>query len=82
MRAPIDFDYVSKTIVGIASPVLGVTTSYSPAVIAAWQALFADPLLPVAGIHISPARPADHRRIEVLELVDCIRAELLLISQR
>jgi hypothetical protein len=28
MRAPIDFDYVSKAIVGIASPVVGVITSF------------------------------------------------------
>jgi len=28
MRSPIDFDYVSKAIVGITSPVLGVITSY------------------------------------------------------
>jgi len=28
MRTPIDLDYVSKAIVGIASPVLGVITSY------------------------------------------------------
>jgi hypothetical protein len=28
MRAHIDIDYVSKAIVGIASPVLGVITSY------------------------------------------------------
>ena len=28
MRHPIDIDYVSKAIVGIASPVLGVITSY------------------------------------------------------
>jgi xanthine/uracil permease len=28
MRAPIDLDYVSKAIVGIASPVLGVITSF------------------------------------------------------
>jgi hypothetical protein len=28
MRHPIDFDYVSKAIVGIASPVLGVLTSF------------------------------------------------------
>ena len=28
MRQPIDIDYVSKAIVGIASPVLGVITSY------------------------------------------------------
>ncbi len=27
MRSPIDLDYVSKAIVGIASPVLGVITS-------------------------------------------------------
>ena len=28
MRAPIDLDYVSKAIVGIASPVVGVITSF------------------------------------------------------
>jgi hypothetical protein len=28
MRQPIDFDYVSKAIVGIASPVVGVVTSF------------------------------------------------------
>ena len=28
MRQPIDFDYVSKAIVGIASPVVGVITSF------------------------------------------------------
>jgi hypothetical protein len=28
LRHPIDFDYVSKAIVGIASPVLGVLTSF------------------------------------------------------
>ena len=28
MRQPIDLDYVSKAIVGIASPVLGVITSF------------------------------------------------------
>ena len=28
MRQPIDIDYVSKAIVGIASPVLGVVTSF------------------------------------------------------
>ena len=28
MRQPIDFDYVSKAIIGIASPVMGVITSY------------------------------------------------------
>ena len=28
MRTPIDFDYVSKAIVGIASPVVGVITSF------------------------------------------------------
>ena len=28
MRQPIDLDYVSKAIVGIASPVVGVITSY------------------------------------------------------
>ncbi len=28
MRQPIDIDYVSKAIVGIASPVLGVITSF------------------------------------------------------
>jgi hypothetical protein len=28
MRHPIDIDYVSKAIVGIASPVLGVITSF------------------------------------------------------
>jgi hypothetical protein len=28
MRQPIDIDYVSKAIVGIASPVVGVITSY------------------------------------------------------
>lgn len=27
MRAPIDFDYLSKAIIGIASPVVGVITS-------------------------------------------------------
>jgi len=27
MRAPIDIDYVSKAVVGIASPVVGVITS-------------------------------------------------------
>ena len=28
MRTPIDLDYVSKAIVGIASPVVGVITSF------------------------------------------------------
>ena len=28
MRQPIDIDYVSKAIVGIASPVMGVVTSF------------------------------------------------------
>ena len=28
MRSPIDIDYVSKAIVGIASPVVGVITSF------------------------------------------------------
>ncbi len=28
MRTPIDLDYVSKAIVGIASPVVGVLTSF------------------------------------------------------
>lgn len=28
MRQPIDIDYVSKAIIGIASPVLGVITSF------------------------------------------------------
>ncbi len=28
MRSPIDIDYVSKAIVGIASPVVGVLTSF------------------------------------------------------
>jgi len=28
MRTPIDLDYVSKAIIGTASPVLGVITSY------------------------------------------------------
>lgn len=28
MRTPIDIDYVSKAIVGIASPALGVVTSF------------------------------------------------------
>jgi len=28
MRAPIDLDYVAKAIVGIASPVVGVVTSF------------------------------------------------------
>ena len=28
MRSPIDLDYVSKAIIGTASPVLGVITSY------------------------------------------------------
>ena len=28
MRTPIDLDYVSKAIVGIASPVVGVVTSF------------------------------------------------------
>ena len=28
MRAPIDLDYVTKAIVGIASPVVGVITSF------------------------------------------------------
>jgi uncharacterized membrane protein len=28
MRAPIDLDYVSKAIVGIASPLVGVVTSF------------------------------------------------------
>lgn len=28
MRHPIDFDYASKAIVGIASPVMGVITSF------------------------------------------------------
>ena len=28
MRAPIDLDYISKAIVGIASPVVGVITSF------------------------------------------------------
>jgi hypothetical protein len=28
MRQPIDLDYVSKAIVGIASPVVGVVTSF------------------------------------------------------
>ena len=28
MRQPIDIDYVSKAIVGIASPVVGVVTSF------------------------------------------------------
>jgi hypothetical protein len=28
MRPPVDFDYVSKAIVGIASPVVGVITSF------------------------------------------------------
>jgi uncharacterized BrkB/YihY/UPF0761 family membrane protein len=28
MRQPIDIDYVSKAIVGMASPLLGIVTSY------------------------------------------------------
>jgi hypothetical protein len=28
MRQPIDIDYVSKAIIGITSPVIGVVTSY------------------------------------------------------
>ena len=28
MRQPIDIDYVSKAIIGMASPVLGLVTSY------------------------------------------------------
>jgi hypothetical protein len=28
MRSPIDIDYVSKAVVGIASPVVGVITSF------------------------------------------------------
>ena len=28
MRQPIDIDYVSKAIIGLASPVLGLVTSY------------------------------------------------------
>lgn len=28
MRNPIDFDYASKAVVGIASPVMGVITSF------------------------------------------------------
>lgn len=28
MRTPIDFDYVSKAMVGIASPVVGLITSF------------------------------------------------------